>query len=105
MSDEQRVPNIDALIPGAGGHGETIPGDPEEGGPPTGEGSSRGTVDQEALMDRLEEGVNAPGSGNLGHGVHVGTPAGGLTEAARTGSSHWGEPREAEEEEEETRRR
>ena len=54
-------------------------------------------VDQaelEAEMERLEEGVDEPGSGTLGHGIRVGTPAGGVTEAANSGSAHWGKPRD-----------
>jgi hypothetical protein len=74
-----------------------VPGDPLQGSTHEAAGSPA-VDDQEERMRRLEEGVDAPGSGVLGKGIHVGTPAGGVTQAAHTGSTHWGEPREAEEE-------
>ncbi len=56
-------------------------------------------TDQEALMERLESRIgDDSGSGNLGQGVHVGTPAGGVTQAAQTGSAHWGSPRTTDQE-------
>lgn len=65
------------------------------------EQSTAGRSNQEELMERLEarEGDDR-GSGNLGQGVRVGTPAGGLTsEAAERGSERWGSVRAEEEEE------
>ena len=88
-----------AGVPHRGLSEGTIPGDPLEGSVRETDGSAaRG--DQEEVTRRLEEGVDAPGSGVLGKGIHVGTPAGGLTEAAATGGAHWGQPRSEEQEEE-----
>lgn len=80
--------------------GPAAPSGPKGGAfgrPAEGEGP-----DQEGLMERLEarEGEDR-GSGSLGQGIHVGTPAGGMTpETAERGSEHWGSLRTESEEEE-----
>lgn len=89
------------LRPGEGG--DTLPGAPAEGHAhkTTGVGKTPQEGGQEELMERLEDRIGDDrGSGNLGQGVHVGTPAGGVTQAAETGSSHWGSTRVQDEEDE-----
>ena len=86
----------------------TIPGDTREGTPPEdmstgpsagemrGEGPRNSKEAMEADMRAREAALGQQkGSGTLGEGIHVGTPAGGVTEAARTGSAHWGTARES----------
>jgi hypothetical protein len=52
-------------------------------------------------MEQLESRIGEEGGvGSLGKDAHVGTPAGGSAQAAKTGNDHWGATRTADEDEE-----
>ena len=98
QSGTPRPGQFEGTQPGATSGGAT----PEDQatGPSTGEMRGEGPTNAkeaiEADMRAREAALGAQqGSGTLGEGIHVGTPAGGVTEAARTGSAHWGTARDS----------
>jgi len=89
----------DALSPGRMSSGP-LPGDATEGrtantNPISGQGDDR-KAEMQAEMEAREAAVGQRGVGVIGD-VHLGTPAGGVTDAAQTGHTHYGTARDEQE--------
>ena len=79
--------------------GGPLPGDAIEGSrPPGGTGGRIDPAEADAEMRRREAETGPRRAGQIGE-ARLGTPAGGVTRAAETGSAPWGKPAEEQENE------